>query len=47
MEKFVVVAGIWMMCAFCAVLFIRGASTPALRRVRVGDGKTGDEDTAQ
>jgi hypothetical protein len=35
MEKIMVVAGIWSMCALCAVLFIRGASTPALRRVKL------------
>jgi len=33
MESFVVMAGIWAMCAFCAVLFIRGASAPDARRV--------------
>jgi len=33
MEKFMVVAGIWSMCALCAVLFIRGATMPAARRV--------------
>jgi hypothetical protein len=26
MEKWLVVAGIWTMCAMCAVLFIRGAT---------------------
>jgi hypothetical protein len=26
MEKWLVVAGIWAMCAACAVLFIRGAT---------------------
>jgi hypothetical protein len=47
MEKFVVIAGIWAMCAFCAVLFIRGASAPEMRRVRVDDGNTGDGEMAQ
>lgn len=35
MEKIMVVAGIWFMCALCAALFVRGASTPAMRRVRI------------
>ncbi|WP_156954256.1 hypothetical protein [Paraburkholderia acidipaludis] len=47
MEKFMVVAGIWIMCAFCAVLFIRGASAPEMRRVRAEDGPAEDEETAQ
>jgi hypothetical protein len=47
MEKFMVVAGIWIMCAFCAVLFIRGASAPAMRRVPVEDGNARDGDTVQ
>jgi len=29
MEKTMVIAGIWAMCALCAVLFIRGATLPA------------------
>jgi hypothetical protein len=33
MESFVVMGAIWAMCAFCAVLFVRGASTPDARRV--------------
>lgn len=37
MEKYLVVAGIWSMCALCAVLFIRGATAPALRRVKAED----------
>jgi hypothetical protein len=40
MEKILVVAGIWSMCAFCAVLFIRGVSAPAMRRVRIEDSET-------
>ncbi len=47
MEKLMVVAGIWIMCAFCAVLFIRGASTPAMRPLRVEDDETRGADTAQ
>ncbi|WP_164708001.1 hypothetical protein [Paraburkholderia phosphatilytica] len=37
MENLMVIGGIWLMCALCAVLFIRGASAqaPALRRVPV------------
>jgi hypothetical protein len=37
MEKIIVVAGIWTMCALCAVLFIRGASMPAARRVKADE----------
>jgi hypothetical protein len=33
MEKWMVVAGIWSMCALCAVFFIRGASCAAAKRV--------------
>ncbi|MGF6780464.1 hypothetical protein [Paraburkholderia sp. GAS334] len=33
MEKWMVVAGIWTMCALCAVFFIRGASCPAAKRM--------------
>jgi hypothetical protein len=40
MEKFLVVAGIWSLCAFCAVLFIRGASAPAMRRVKIEDSES-------
>ncbi|PXW29729.1 hypothetical protein [Paraburkholderia caballeronis] len=36
MEKMVVIAGIWTMCALCAVLFIRGATGPAQRRLPAG-----------
>ncbi|WP_186310780.1 hypothetical protein [Paraburkholderia sp. BCC1886] len=32
MEKWLVVLGIWAMCAACAVLFIRGATIGANRR---------------
>lgn len=39
MEKWLVVAGVWFMCALCAVLFIRGATAPATRKVRVRDGR--------
>ncbi|WP_281278282.1 hypothetical protein [Paraburkholderia dinghuensis] len=38
MEQFVVVMGVWSMCAVCAVLFIRGAAAPAERRVRLVEG---------
>jgi len=33
MEKLLVIAGIWTMCAMCAVLFIRGATAPDERRM--------------
>ncbi|HEY2607850.1 hypothetical protein P0D88_17405 [Paraburkholderia sp. RL18-103-BIB-C] len=32
MEKWLVVVGIWAMCAACAVLFIRGATGASNRR---------------
>jgi hypothetical protein len=32
MEKWLVVAGIWAMCAACAVLFIRGATARSEKR---------------
>ncbi|MGF6769715.1 hypothetical protein P3T18_002185 [Paraburkholderia sp. GAS199] len=32
MEKWLVVLGIWAMCATCAVLFIRGATGSADKR---------------
>jgi len=32
MEKWLVVLGIWAMCATCAVLFIRGATGRAAKR---------------
>jgi hypothetical protein len=31
MEKWMVVMGIWAMCATCAVLFIRGATRASLK----------------
>ncbi|WP_322010874.1 hypothetical protein [Paraburkholderia sp. J12] len=42
MEKVLVVAGIWSMCALCAVLFIRGATAPAMRRVKVDEAERAD-----
>ncbi|CAG4903063.1 hypothetical protein [Paraburkholderia saeva] len=33
MEKWMVVTGIWSMCALCAVFFIRGASCSAAKRM--------------
>jgi hypothetical protein len=33
MEKVLVIAGIWTMCALCAVLFMRGATAPDERRM--------------
>lgn len=38
MEKWLVVLGIWAMCATCAVLFIRGATGRPGRRV-AGEGR--------
>ncbi|WP_188130790.1 hypothetical protein [Paraburkholderia panacisoli] len=32
MEKWLVIFGIWVMCAACAVLFIRGATGASNRR---------------
>ncbi|MBV8628174.1 MAG: hypothetical protein JO371_09945 [Paraburkholderia sp.] len=34
MEKWLVVCGIWTMCALCAVLFIRGATYSATREMK-------------
>jgi hypothetical protein len=31
MEKWLVVVGIWSMCAMCAILFIRGATCSVAR----------------
>ncbi|MFX1673690.1 hypothetical protein PWR63_15725 [Paraburkholderia sp. A2WS-5] len=48
MEKWLVVAGVWCMCALCAMLFIRGATAPATRKVRVSQtGPDGRERRAQ
>lgn len=33
MEKWLVVTGVWMMFAMCAVLFIRGATCAAKREL--------------
>ena len=51
MEKWLVVLGIWTMCATCAVLFIRGATGGAKRmteaRVQPSSrGSAGDARTA-
>lgn len=35
MEKLLVIAGIWTMCALCAVFFIRGATAPDERRMNL------------
>jgi hypothetical protein len=42
MEKWLVVAGVWSMCALCAVLFIRGATAPESRKLRVVRANQGD-----
>ncbi|PQV47140.1 hypothetical protein [Paraburkholderia sp. BL21I4N1] len=53
MEKWLVVLGIWAMCATCAVLFIRGATGGADKRAEVegrarasSRASTGDTRTA-
>ncbi|WP_168664218.1 hypothetical protein [Paraburkholderia sp. SG-MS1] len=38
MEKWLVVLGIWAMCAACAVLFIRGATAGSGRRIAAKGG---------
>jgi hypothetical protein len=38
MEKWLVVLGIWAMCAACAVLFIRGATAGSNKRVALKGG---------
>ncbi|MFM0227106.1 hypothetical protein [Paraburkholderia dipogonis] len=52
MEKWLVIVGIWAMCATCAVLFMRGATRgpgrrepaeghgPAASRASAGDART-------
>jgi hypothetical protein len=47
MEKWLVVSGIWMMCALCAVLFIRGASCSAAKRMEPARINTGTESPAK
>jgi ABC-type thiamin/hydroxymethylpyrimidine transport system permease subunit len=42
MEKWMVVAGVWSMCALCAVLFIRGAAATTSRRVRAAQPESGE-----
>lgn len=42
MEKLMVIAGIWALCAMCGVLFIRGATAPSKRRVSLVQVKTGE-----
>jgi hypothetical protein len=39
MEKLLVVAGIWTMCAACAVIFIRGATRTVARTVMARDSE--------
>jgi hypothetical protein len=39
MEKLLVVAGIWTMCAACAVIFIRGATRTVARPVMQRDAE--------
>ncbi|WP_321886109.1 hypothetical protein [Paraburkholderia bannensis] len=42
MEKWMVVAGVWSMCALCAVLFIRGAAATTSRRLRMVQPESGE-----
>ncbi|HEV3427573.1 MAG TPA: hypothetical protein VG320_06790 [Paraburkholderia sp.] len=42
MEKLMVVAGVWSMCALCAVLFIRGAAATTSRRARAAQPESGE-----
>ncbi len=42
MEKWMVIAGVWAMCATCAILFIRGASSAAARPIPVRDSSGRD-----
>jgi hypothetical protein len=47
MEKVLVIAGIWTMCALCAVLFMRGATAPDARRMSLKRAARGEvADTA-
>ncbi|RKE25406.1 hypothetical protein B0G76_6937 [Paraburkholderia sp. BL23I1N1] len=39
MEKWLVILGIWAMCAMCAVLFIRGATGSSSSRRKSVDGR--------
>ncbi|SDF89676.1 hypothetical protein SAMN05216466_101449 [Paraburkholderia phenazinium] len=42
MEKWLVVAGIWTMCATCAVFFIRGATCSVSRETVAARDSSGD-----
>jgi hypothetical protein len=42
MEKLLVVAGIWTMCAMCAVFFIRGATCSVARETVDTRGSSND-----
>ena len=42
MEKMMVIAAIWAMCALCAVLFIRGATMPGRLRVPADPASGGE-----
>jgi hypothetical protein len=42
MEKVLVIAGIWTMCALCAVLFMRGATAPDERRMSLKRAARGE-----
>jgi hypothetical protein len=45
MEKWLVVTGVWMMFATCAVLFIRGATGGARRELMPVEANDGERDT--
>ena len=45
MEKWLVVTGVWMMFALCAVLFIRGATGAGRRELIPVETKDGERET--
>ncbi len=47
MEKWMVVTGIWTMCALCAVFFIRGASYPVAKRMETARVNARGEQSAE
>ena len=46
MEKWMVITGIWAMCATCAVLFIRGATCSAAKQMETAPADTQTGQTA-
>lgn len=41
MDYLTIIAGVWAICAFCAVLFIRGATLPKPVRVYTNERELG------